>query len=368
MRISFIRNNSIKQIQALVKHEQNIVTEDKHIIHVKAGSGGAGMARYNGIGGNGGSVILKAKPNMAFVDIRKSLGGSMKIKALSGQSSQKTKLIGSHGESTIFSVPVGVEVVEKNTNILLARCTKPFYEYTIARGGRGGCADNNFKGEKGDEFDMEVHLKLKPNVGLVGFPNAGKSTLLKAFVPRKSVKIAPYPFTTVKPQMAFWTEKDSSSPSSDDFTLSIADLPGIIEEYCDIILLVVDCNGFQLSGDLSEPFRNPVESVALLLKEMEAYDNKLLSKPTVLLLNKIDIIADKKEPLRMKDMLSSPNWENAVSPDLRPQNPIKFDYILPISAKSEKISEVKTVLKRIYKNINPYETADEKALPQKKLL
>ncbi|KAK6036821.1 hypothetical protein COOONC_25674 [Cooperia oncophora] len=118
---------------------------------------------------------------------------------------------------------------------------------------------------------MSLHLKLRPNVGLVGFPNAGKSTLMKAIVPRKSIKIAPYPFTTTKPQLAFWTAEKGRKGIEDDFTLSLADLPGLIEgaaqnrgkghkflkhlEYSDILLLVVDCMGFQLSNNLNEPFR-----------------------------------------------------------------------------------------------------------------
>lgn len=131
---------------------------------------------------------------------------------------------------------------------------------------------------------MAIHLKLQPNVGLVGFPNAGKSTLLKALVPEKNIKIASYPFTTLKPQVChvrYAPDKNlPSDPSTDDeeavvpekpFTLTVADLPGIIEgasrnrgrgyaflkhlEHSNIVLMVVDVHGFQLSARLDEPFR-----------------------------------------------------------------------------------------------------------------
>lgn len=144
------------------------------------------------------------------------------------------------------------------------------------------------RGSKGDTFDVEIHLKLRPNIGLLGFPNAGKSTLLKALVPEKSVKIADYAFTTVNPQVAFFKNKEEFSVEGDfplffktiklnfkaldpSFTLSIADLPGIIEgasmnrgkgykflkhlEYADIVVMVVDCQGFQLKNELDCPFR-----------------------------------------------------------------------------------------------------------------
>ncbi|EPB65180.1 hypothetical protein ANCCEY_15757, partial [Ancylostoma ceylanicum] len=122
---------------------------------------------------------------MAFIDIKKELGGKSKVKAQSGGHSQK-----------YVKVPVGIEAVDMERNVLLARCSRPFQKYLIACGGSGGNARNHYKGEPGEQFDISLHLKLRPNVGLVGFPNAGKSTLMKAFVPRKSIKIAAYPFTT----------------------------------------------------------------------------------------------------------------------------------------------------------------------------
>lgn len=151
-------------------------------------------------------------------------------------------------------------------------------------------------------------MKLSPNMGLVGFPNAGKSTLLKALAPEKrSIKIAPYPFTTIKPQLIdIRFDEYTGEEKENRFSLSCADLPGLIEgaaknrgkghaflkhlEYSDMLVFVVDVNGFQLSANLNhDKFRTPIETIALLNKELEAYDKKLVKKPCILVLNKIDL-------------------------------------------------------------------------------
>ncbi|KAK6016463.1 Obg family GTPase CgtA, partial [Ostertagia ostertagi] len=267
-----------------------------------------------------------------------------------------------------LDVPVGVEAVDEDRNVLLARCTKPFHTYLIARGGCGGDARNNFKGERGEQLNVSLHLKLRPNVGLVGFPNAGKSTLMKAFVPRKSIKIAPYPFTTTKPQVAFWTVDKGKKEVESDFTLSFADLPGLIEgasqnrgkgykflkhlEYSDILLLIVDCMGFQLSNKLNEPFRSPIEVVALLNRELENYDRKLVQKPAVLLFNKIDI-APEGVPEKLVEKMSGMDWPRHVPEQYRPAIPLIFDYVLPVSAKLGEVEEVKKALIRVYKGLRP---------------
>ena len=227
------------------------------------------------------------------------------IRADNGEAATKFSLIGQHAKHQYFDVPIGIEVVNRENNSLISRCSKPFRRYLIARGGQGGYAKLNYKcvlfiycsinflfrGTKGDIFDVELHLKLRPNIGLLGFPNAGKSTLLKASVPEKSVKIADYAFTTVNPQVAFYkneTNNDSFNlegqfnffnhapliyilSSDPPYTLSVADLPGIIEgasknrgrgyqflkhlEYADIIVMVIDSQGFQLKNELDCPFR-----------------------------------------------------------------------------------------------------------------
>ncbi|KAJ1346541.1 hypothetical protein KIN20_001356 [Parelaphostrongylus tenuis] len=369
MRCSSFLRSSVGNVQKLIGHEWNVLEKDVYFIRVVAGSGGKGLARYDGKGGTGGNVYFETSNNMSFADIRRKLDGKMRVKAENGGSSQKVKLVGKDGEHAYLQVPVGVEAVDADRNILLARCSRPFQKYLIARGGVGGDYRNNYEAEKGEQFNVSLHLKLRPNVGLVGFPNAGKSTLMKAFVPKKYVKIAPYPFTTVKPQVAFWTAQKGGKEVEDDFTLTIADLPGLIEgasqnrgkgykflkhlEYSDILLLVVDCNGFQLSNNLHEPFRSPIEVVALLNRELELYDKKLVQKPAVLLFNKIDIAQDKEMPERLAEQMRTTDWPSHVSEEIRPQNPLNFDYVLPISAKLGDIEPVKKVLIRVYQNIRP---------------
>ncbi|KAF1761723.1 hypothetical protein GCK72_009979 [Caenorhabditis remanei] len=365
MRLSGVLRETISQVQKLIKDDLNILKVDKYIVNVKAGMGGAGLARHDGVGGNGGDVYFVAKPNLAFSDIKKRLKSKMKIRADNGEAATKISLIGQHAKHQYFDVPIGIEVVNRENNSLISRCSKPFRRYLIARGGQGGYAKLNYKGTKGDIFDVELHLKLRPNIGLLGFPNAGKSTLLKALVPEKSVKIADYAFTTVNPQVAFYkneTNSDGFNLEDPPYTLSVADLPGIIEgasknrgrgyqflkhlEYADIIVMVIDSQGFQLKNELDCPFRNALESVSLLNKEVELYDQKLARKPIVCVLNKVDALNEekKKQINALALSLQSQKWIDNVSEELRPNTPMRFEHVVQLSAKSGKIKEFKKVL------------------------
>lgn len=362
MRFSLILRDTVSQVQKLIKNELNVLKVDKYVVSVKAGSGGAGLSRYDGVGGDGGNVYFIAKPSLAFPDIKQRLQNKMKIIAANGEAATTVKLIGQHAKHHLFDVPVGIEVVDKNSNTLIARCSKPFHRYLIARGGEGGHAKMGYKGEKGESIDVELHLKLRPNVGLLGFPNAGKSTLLKALVPAKSVKIADYAFTTVNPQIAFWRNGDEEELQDPSFTLSVADLPGIIEGasmnrgkgykflkhliYADVIAMVVDCQGFQLKNELDCPFRNPVESISLLNREIELYDRKLTKKPFICVLNKTDALNEKQkqEISKLASSLLTNEWINNVEEGLRPKDLIRFEHVVQLSAKSGEIEDFKKAM------------------------
>ncbi|GMS95729.1 hypothetical protein PENTCL1PPCAC_17904 [Pristionchus entomophagus] len=362
MRLSQRLKDSVKGIQKLINHDLNILEKDKYIVKVRGGNGGTGLSRYNGCGGRGGSVLFVPRQQMAFSDIVNNVGKSMTVVAKCGESAMKTKLVGADAYDTIIDVPHGVEVVNEESGVLISRCDKPFHRYVIAKGGEGGRMENHFVSEKGESVRIGIHVKLRPNVALLGFPNAGKSTLMKALVPAKSIKIASYAFTTRHPQMAFWREeKDSETEDSESFTLSLADLPGIIEgasrnrgkglsflkhlQYADMILLVVDWNGFQLKNDLIEEYRSAIECIALLNKEVEAYDEKIVRKPLIVAINKIDLCRDKQSVDSLISQLKSGDWMKYLSPSLRPRKSFRIDDVVGISAKSGQIGELKKILR-----------------------
>ncbi|KAK5984034.1 G domain-containing protein [Trichostrongylus colubriformis] len=203
MRYTLLLRATIKQVQKLISHDLGVVERDTYTVRVCAGSGGHGLSRYDGRGGNGGSVFVMGVPDMAFSDIKKRLGGKLKVKAVSGTSSQKVKLVGDNGE-------------------------------------------------------------------------------------------------------------DATTSTS----------------------------------------RSPIEVVALLNRELENYDKKLLRKPVVLLFNKIDI-APEGEPEKLVEKMRGMDWPQHVPKQLRPAEPLTFDYVLPVSAKLGDVEEVKKALIRVYKALRP---------------
>uniref|UniRef100_A0A1I7Z532 OBG-type G domain-containing protein n=1 Tax=Steinernema glaseri TaxID=37863 RepID=A0A1I7Z532_9BILA len=362
MRLSILR---------LVKrfNDRTIVDIDRIGIHVKGGNGGSGLARYNAVGGRGGSVYLYTRPKMRFADIPKQLKEEGRAWASHGSSSVATKLIAEHAGDLVINVPVGVECIDRESRILLARCNKPFERYLVAQGGEGGNSSNAYQGMRGEKRSIELHLKLRPNIGLVGFPNAGKSTLMKSLAPKKNVKIASYPFTTTKPQMCYITFDEQKDTSDEPFSLTIADLPGLIEgasknrgrgdaflkhlEYSDIIVMVVDIMGFQLKVDVTEPYRSALETVALLNREIENYDLKILQKPTVLVLNKIDLPGGVKKAGDLQELFASGQWVKSVPQELRPSNPVLFDKVIAASAKNSELDSFKPSIREIYECLRP---------------
>ncbi|MCP9257543.1 GTP-binding protein 10 [Dirofilaria immitis] len=329
---------------------------------VRAGNGGQGLQRFNGTGGNGGDVIMVGHSKMTFEAMLKNAKhGILKVQAQNGANSSHTSLIGVSGKPKILKVPVGVDVINAETKLLIARCSRPFFNYVIARGGLGGCIENCFQATAGERFFVDLHLKLHPNIGLVGFPNAGKSTIMKALVPGKNIKIASYPFTTVKPQIGYINQFESESESIDDddtsFSLSIADLPGLIEgaslnrgrgreflkhlEFSDILLIVIDVMGFKLDLSLSNPYRSALETIALLNIELEKYDPALVAKPTIITINKIDLPNGEQKAKELVSILEKKNWSEMLSEEMRPTQPLSIKAIIPISAKHRRLGNLK---------------------------
>lgn len=333
------------------KGTQNWV--DSLRIYCKAGNGGHGTPQYGGLGGNGGSVIFKVAEKGAKVRKKKdalpsnltqifkknfkSDPNKQRLVAKNGGHSERTRLNGQHGEDIILKVPPGVSVLDDKRN-LIADLNAPGQEVCVVKGGQGGNKGNNFLGIIGQKIHVRLDLKLLADIGLVGFPNAGKSTLLNA-ISNARPKIANYPFTTLRPNLGHLNFEDAR-------VLTMADLPGLIEgshmnhglghhflkhvERTKMLLFVIDINGFQLGPGY--PKRSAIENVLLLNRELELYNPDLLNKPCVLAVNKMDLPES-------KDMLKSfeENIEKAVldNEDLMPEKRIEFREIIPMSAKED---------------------------------
>ncbi len=283
-------------------------------IHVKAGNGGNGAVSFHrekyvaaggpdgGDGGRGGSVILQADPNLStLMDFRYK----RKYEAKNGADGSGARMSGRDGESVVIRVPVGTVVKDPESGAVIHDLsdTEPF---VLAKGGTGGWGNSHFatptrqvprfakSGLPGQEMDVLLELKLLADVGLVGFPNVGKSTLLAA-VTRARPKIANYHFTTLYPNLGVAYTGDGSS-------FLLADIPGIIEgasegagmghdflrhvDRCRLILHVVDVSGCE--------GRDPVEDFKTINEELARYSPELASRPQIVVGNKCDICDDEE--------------------------------------------------------------------------
>lgn len=278
-------------------------------VYVTAGSGGSGMSHFRrekyvpkggpdgGDGGDGGDIILVGNKQLnTLLDLRYRKF----IKAEHGQAGEGGKRKGKDGEDEILEVPLGTVVFDADTRERLGEITEHREKLTVARGGKGGLGNWHFrsstnqspqyaqKGQAGEERTIELELKLIADVGLVGFPNAGKSTLLSALSGAKP-KIANYPFTTLSPNLGVVTFSDFRS-------FVMADIPGIIEDAHEGKGL-----GFQFLRHIE---RNSVllflissEAVIereyqALLHELREYRKDLLDKPRILAITKMDLKKD----------------------------------------------------------------------------
>jgi len=282
---------------------------DRVLIQFSAGKGGNGAVAWRrekyipkggpagGNGGNGGSIILQADAQIPSLDWFRH---RRLIKAENGAAGGGNCRHGRNGINLTLKVPCGTLVKDSETGDILHDFTVDGDEWTLCRGGRGGRGNDSFKtptnrapnqfteGKPGEIRAIELELKLIADVGLVGFPNAGKSTLISSLAGLR-VKIAAYPFTTLQPNLGF-IELDNYQ------RIFIADIPGIIEgasqnrglgleflrhiERTKLLIYILDASG--IDG------RTPGHDYKVLRDEIEAYNPELLQRPYLVALNKID--------------------------------------------------------------------------------
>lgn len=322
-------------------------------LHVKGGTGGTGLPKFGGLGGQGGCVycIGKEKANLL------SISNKYRMKTISaghGEDSRKTKIVGNPGADVQLEVPLGVTIYRQDGKVL-GSIDKEDETIILARGGPGGNTQNNFLGHFGQIYHIRLDLKLIADIGLVGFPNAGKSSLLKA-ISRAKPKIANYPFTTIKPNKGVIQYEDMRQ-------ISIADLPGLIEgahnniglghkflkhvERTKLLLFIADVQGFQLSPKY--PKRSCLETVLLLNKELELYDPELLEKPAILAVNKMDLNGAEDIFEEVKDSLKNIDRViGSVPTEIRPEKIIEFEDVIGISAlnNSDSIQDLRQLLRK----------------------
>ena len=291
---------------------------DQVKIYIKAGNGGDGSPSFRrekfieyggpdgGDGGKGGSVILRAEQNLnTLIDFRYQ----QHHKAKRGENGAGQNRTGKSGEDLILRVPLGTQVFEEDNKTLIYDFTKINEEFTAAAGGKGGLGNTRFKsstnraprkftkGTQGEEFIIWLQLKTIADIGIIGLPNAGKSSLL-ASVTNANPKIANYQFTTLNPNLGV--------ASYDDKEITIADIPGLVEgahkgtglgiqflkhiERCKSILHLIDIT----SEDLKKNYQQ-------VKNELKKYSNKLIRKKELIVLNKIDLIDEKEVNHIIKD-------------------------------------------------------------------
>ena len=324
---------------------------DQAKIYIKAGNGGSGSASFRrekfieyggpdgGDGGNGGSVIFVSERNLnTLIDFRYS----QHFKAEKGQDGSKRNKTGAGGEDLIIKVPVGTQIYEEDNNTLIYDFVKNNEKYLIATGGKGGLGNVRFKsstnrapkkktkGKLGEEFWIWLQLKVIADIGIVGLPNAGKSSLLAALTKARP-KIASYPFTTLDPNLgvAYYDNKE----------ITLADIPGLVEgahkgvglgdkflrhiERCKVLLHLVDLSEEDLLGNYKK-IRN----------ELSNYDKNLSKKKEIIFFNKSDLFDKKDIDIKIK------TFKNKIKSKLE---------IISIFSKKDLLKIKKILLKHVSK-------------------
>ena len=291
---------------------------DQAKIYIKAGNGGSGSASFRrekfveyggpdgGDGGDGGSIIVQSDRNLnTLIDFRYA----QHFKAQHGKPGSKRNKTGANGQDLILRVPLGTQVYEEDNNTLIYDFTKNKEKYLVASGGKGGLGNVRFKsstnraprkktnGKLGEEFWIWLQLKVIADIGIIGKPNAGKSSLLAALT-RAKPKIANYPFTTINPNLgvSYYGGKE----------ITLADIPGLVEgahkgvglgdkflrhiERCKILLHLIDLT----EDDLLNSYKK-------IKSELSNYDKDLIKKKEIIFFNKSDLLDDNEINEKLKE-------------------------------------------------------------------
>ena len=320
---------------------------DQAKIYIKAGNGGSGSASFRrekfveyggpdgGDGGDGGSIIVQSDRNLnTLIDFRYA----QHFKAQHGKPGSKRNKTGANGEDLILKVPLGTQVYEEDNNTLIYDFTKNKEKLLVALGGKGGLGNVRFKsstnraprkktnGKLGEEFWIWLQLKVIADIGIIGKPNAGKSSLLAALT-RAKPKIANYPFTTINPNLgvSYYGGKE----------ITLADIPGLVEgahkgiglgdkflrhiERCKILLHLIDLS----EDDLLNCYKK-------IKSELSNYDKSLIKKKEIIFFNKSDLLDDREIKKKLKEF----------------KKKIKNDYEIVSIFSSKDIQKIKKLLIR----------------------
>jgi GTP-binding protein len=307
---------------------------DEATIDVAAGNGGAGCVSFRrekfipfggpngGDGGRGGSIYAVADRNLnTLIDYRYA----RRHEARNGEPGRGSDQFGAAGDDIVLRMPVGTIIKDAETEAVVAELLEPDEKVLIAKGGDGGFGNMHFKsstnraprqktpGWPGEQKKLKLELRVLADVGLLGMPNAGKSTFITA-VSNARPKIADYPFTTLHPQLGVVRVGPEQS-------FVVADLPGLIEGAAEgaglghlflrhlqrtrLLLHIVDMAPFDDGID-------PVAQAKAIVNELKKYDESLYEKPRWLVLNKLDMVPEEERAKRVKDFVKRYKWKGPV--------------------------------------------------------
>ena len=329
-------------------------------IELRAGKGGDGMVAFRrekyvpdggpagGDGGKGGSVIFKVDSGLrTLLDFRHK----RHFKAKPGENGMSKSMYGRGAEDLIVKVPPGTIVRNAETKALIADLVEDGQEVVVAKGGRGGRGNIRFathknpapdiaeNGEPGEEFELDLELKVLADVGLVGFPSVGKSTLLSVISSAKP-KIADYHFTTLNPQLGM-----AQSPNGEQFV--VADLPGLIEgahtgvglgihflkhiERTKVLLHVIDMAAME--------GRDPFEDYKIIQEELGSYHLRLLERPMLIVANKMDQPQAEENLEKFKKDLADSLAEGEEMPEIFPISAYRREGLQALLARTAEVLE-----------------------------